>query len=329
MAVVFVGGEITSFSPNETVSGERVEKYSSTYARCSLRTIGAPGTPTMLSPVFTSVTNCWVHMDFAVSAGSGYSGWIDCLTLFDSTGTARVKLQKNEVGSLLRLVYNNGAGFVQAGSDYGVNFTDLQTLDLQVLCNTASGRIKLYNAGTNVLDTGVLSLTGITDISRLMFSGSPSLSPQTDTAVYASQVIVADESTIGWKLATFYPSGNGANTAWTGTFADVDEIVYNDGDFISSAVANDIETFTLTGPSLGTSAVKAVAVTTRVRRNTTGPQNLQHALRVGGTNYFGSTKALDVGFTPEITLWATDPSTGIAWVPGDVAAVEAGVKAIT
>jgi len=327
MSVVFVGGEITSFSPSETVSGERVEQYDATYARCSLRTIGAPGTPTMMSPVFSSVTNCWLHMDFSTSPGTA-SVWVTHLTLFDSAGVARVKLQANSVTAALRILYDNGAGFVQAGADYGINHHNRQTLDLQVLCNTASGRIKLYNAGSLVLDSGVLSLTGIGDIARLMFSGSPSLSPNTDTACYASQVIVANEPTIGWKLATFVPSGDGANTAWTGTYADVDEIVYNDGDFISSAVANDIETFTLTGPSLGTSAVKAVAVTTRVRRNTTGPQNLQHALRVGGTNYFGSTHALDVGFTPEISFWATDPSTGVAWVPGDVAAIEAGVKAI-
>jgi hypothetical protein len=109
---------------------------------------------------------------------------------------------------------------------------------------------------------------------------------------------------------------------------DVDEIVYDDGNFISTLVANDIETFTLTGPSLGDSAVKAVAVTTRVRHNDTGPQSLQLALRKSGTNYFSATKTLGIAFTPEIGIWETDPSTGVAWVPGDVAGLEAGVKAI-
>lgn len=327
MTIAFVGGEITSFSPSETQSGERVEAYDSTYARCSLRTIGAPGTPVMLSPVFASVVDAWLHMDFATSPGSA-SIWVTHVSLFDSGGTERIRLQANSVAASLRILYNVGAGWVQAGADYGVNHHNRQTLDLNVLTNTASGRIRLYNAGSLVLDTGVLNLSGISNIARLMFSGSPSLSPQTDTGVFCSQVIVADEPTIGWRLSTFVPTGNGANTAWSGTYADVDEIVYNDGDFISTAVADDIETFALTGLSIGTEEVKAVAVTARARRNASGPQNLQLALRKGSTNYFSGTKALDVGFTPNINIWETDPATGIAWVPADVLTLEAGVKAI-
>lgn len=328
MAVVFVGGEITSFSPNETLSGERTDNYDPAWARCSLRTIGAPGGPTMTGALFAAaVTNCWLHMDFSTTAGSRNT-FITNLSLFDSGGTERIRLESNVMIPALRVMYNNGAGWVQAAADYGINHQSRQTLDLQVLCNTASGRIKLYNSGTLVLDSGVLNLSGIAQIHRLRFAGSAGLFPDTDVGCHASQVIVADEPTIGWKLATFVPTGNGANTAWTGGFGDVDEIIYNDGDFISSGTANDVETFTLTGPSLGTTQVKAVAVTTRVRRSASGPQNLQHALRVGGTNYFGATKALDVGFTPEITLWATDPATGIAWVPGDVPAIEAGVRSI-
>jgi len=327
MTVVFVGGEITSFNPNETGSGEQTQRYDGNWARCSLCTIGAPGAPTMTSPVFASVTNCWLHLDFATSPGSA-SILVDHMFLYDSAGVARVKIQANSTAAYLRLMYNTGAGWVQVGGNYGINHLNRQTLDLQVLCNTASGRIRLYNSGTLVLDSGTINLSAIPNIAQLQFCGSPSLSPNTDTSVFASQVIVADEATIGWKLATFVPTGNGANTAWTGAFGDVDEVAYNDGDFISTAVANDIETYTLTGPSLGASPVKAVAVTARVRNNVTGPQNLQLALRSGGTNYFSGTKSLTTGFTPEQHIWETDPATGVAWLAANVPGIEAGVKAI-
>ena len=48
-------------------------------------------------------------------------------------------------------------------------------------------------------------------------------------------MIVATVPTIGWHVYTNPPTGNGANTAFTGAFGDVDEVVLNDVELISGA----------------------------------------------------------------------------------------------
>lgn len=146
-----------------------------------------------------------------------------------------------------------------------------------------------------------------------------------------SEIIIADEDTRGMRLQRCEPTSNGANTAWTGVFSDVDETGITDSDLISSASANQIETYGCGDihSSMSAFAVKAVAVSARARKGGTGPQNLQAATRIGATNYFTSNlSALNTAFAAVQGIWAVSPATGIAWTQAEVNAAEFGLKSI-
>lgn len=324
MTILFGGGEISAVIPSDSSVTENALYYNSSFARtavkCSGSTNYAEGLPSAAG------TNIWIHFDIAtdpIASSTSANRFI----WYDSSGNERIKINYADTTTQLVVQYWNGASFtsltaITVGID-GVR----QTIDMNVVCNSASGSINVYIAGTNRLNSGTIDLSTTTDLKKFRFYGATISSLTTDT--WFSQVIVADESTIGWRLATFYPSGAGATSSWTGAYTDIDETSYNDADFINSATANQVSTFAQTGPAMTGYTVKAVIVAARAKRGSSGPANLQLALRSAGTDYFSASHALGLGYTAEQNVWETNPATGAAWVNTAISAIQPGVKSIT
>jgi hypothetical protein len=196
--------------------------------------------------------------------------------------------------------------------------------DNDIYVNITSGDAAFYVRGS---DLGA-SATGL---SLGHMSGITKFRSYSDfSARYVSQVMVDTVSTIGRRMATGYPSGVGANTSWTGSYTEVDEIVLNDADFINSASANQLESYAITVPSLTGYVVQDVTVSTRAKCGSGGPQNMRHVLRSSSTDGLsGSDVALTVAYAPQQTTFTTDPATSAAWVNTAISAVQPGAKSIT
>jgi hypothetical protein len=201
-------------------------------------------------------------------------------------------------------------------------------MDFHFIVNTASGLGEIYVGGTQRLTQSV-DLSAITSIRKVRIIGGSAGGFGFRTRI--SQMIVQDQSTIGFVLGTCVPSGAGSTSAWTGAYTDIDEAVTSDADFISSGTANQVSTFAQTAiPTLTGYVVRAVCVSARAKRGSSGPQNIRMALRSAGTNYFsGSDISLGLGYAPVQTIWATDPATSAAWVNTAISSLEPGVKSIT
>lgn len=149
------------------------------------------------------------------------------------------------------------------------------------------------------------------------------------TQFWYSEVMVADEDTRGLRVATLQPDGNGGETAWDGVFSDI--IDRNDGRAISSDTAAQRESWTLSaynGPASPT-AVRGVFNQLWAHAGASGPTQVDPFVRIGGANYdIGVPVAPDFS-TPVIGEWATNPATGVDWVGGDFATLEAGVESVT
>jgi hypothetical protein len=186
----------------------------------------------------------------------------------------------------------------------------------------------MYVSGTlQASGAGAANMSNCNNIAKVQ----PRIETSSGNTNNWSQIICADEPTVGWKLAERHPTGNSAtNTAWTNDFAAVDEATtVDDTDFITSSAAGDIETYTGNAAANPAGlAVKALAVCARLKVPATGPQNCQAALRIGGTNYFSANlTGLTSGFGPAVALFATDPSTSAAWASIAAAnAAEFGLK---
>ena len=325
MTVLFAGGECEAFVVSNAANVSEVTTggtYDSTYSRCSIELRG--GSEWMESAVFAAQTTIWAHIEHYSGNTTGQSG-LTVATLYNSSGTAVFRLQYTSTG-VVQPQYWNGSAWTNIGTTISVSVSTRYIYDLKVVCG-ASGSFELYVGGT-LQSSGSASMTSVNDIAKVRcHSGTTSASNRH----CFSQIIVATTSTVGWKYYLKPPTGNGANTAFTNDYTAVDETTLSDADYITSGVANDVETFTGAALSLGSFIVKAVVVSMRAKNDGVAPVNVQAALRRGSTNYFSSNLSINSGFGPALGIFETDPSTGVAWTASDAgsSATEFGAKSIT
>lgn len=319
MSIIWCGGEMGAFIPADSLATEITTSFhfNSSFSRCG---VTAGTSSSFETPAFAAQTDFYIHV--CLSNGFFASGSTTPMLLVDGSDVEQVKITYNRGTDELTLAYWNGASYTTVDT-ISVSLEQVtQDTDIYVKCNTASGQLKLYIAGTLRIDSGVIDLSGAASIVKVRCLGA-------GASPVLSQLIVADEPTIGWRLVTRYPNGAGSDSAWTGTYTGVDETVYSDADFINSATANQVSMFTQTGDALTGYVVRAVAVTARAKKGASGPANLQLAIRSSGTNYFSSSNALDVGYGGFCNIWETDPATAADWVNTAADAIQIGVKSIT
>jgi hypothetical protein len=317
MTILFAGGELSAFSASDFTNVTEATASTgrdTTYTRSAI-VITNPAA-WIETPVFASATTLWVHAEWQTGSAS-VSGVP--ITFYNSVGTAVFRLN-GTAGPVLQMQYWNGSTWTNIGTSFGYTSATRYTIDIKLVCGS-SGSAELYVSGS-LISSASATMTAVTNVNKLRLSNTISSS-------YWTQIIAADESTVGWKLATLAPTADGANTTWTGTYADVDEATtVSDTDFISSANADEVETFTASDASGAGFTVKALVVAARARSGS-GPQNIQMAVRSAGANYFSSSVAnIGAGYAGLQAVFSTDPATGSAWTLANANSAEIGVKSV-
>lgn len=331
MTILWAGTEPEAFETLCGVSTSTAE-YDSNFSRCALN-LGqnAAGTTVLCGVVLGGLTEAWFHTRMGsnvLNADLANQAFIEFRT---SSAQGILRVICTGVINTFKLQYWSGAAWVDIGTSFTATVSTSPTWDVQCKIDNVNGRFVCYVDGTIVA-----SLIGDTDF----------FSPTIDkvrlgtwsefNAKYVSECIISNTSTVGMRLATNYVTGAGTTTGWTsGTFADVDETTVNDADFISSGTANQVDTFALQDLSATAAALIPVAVvgSARARNAPAGPQNLQLAVRTGGTDYFSPTvtsPAINTSFQNGFqNIWNVNPNTGVAWTASEINALEAGAKSIT
>jgi hypothetical protein len=316
MTIYLAGSEMGTFIPSDATAYEATSKHNTAFTRAAVSATSGDGYCESIE--FGDRTDFYLH---GAMATEGYpSGSVTMLTMVSDADVEAIKILYNRGTQLVTVQYHNGTTYVTAGT-LTVNMETVQDVDMHVVCNSGSGSFEMWFSGTKRVDATGLNLASTAAINKVRVYGA-------NYAPRLSQFIASNEPMIGWRLATYYPSGAGSDTAFNGSYTGIDEAVFNDADFINSDTANDVSTFTLTGPALTGYVVRAVAVTARAKCGLSGPQNIQMVLRSGGANYVGDTEAVDVGYGGYCHVWETDPATSAAWQNSAIASIQAGVKAI-
>ena len=331
MTILFAGNEVDAFeavSLSEITRDTDVNRYDSDFAVNGGLNIEKNA---ILEANFTDQTEGWLHFQWAKPA--------------DNNGQDNPMVELQDAATSQRSVWmelNSGdfEFWYRPGFDTKINpilttsIDQLYTIDIHWLLHASAGVVEFYIDGvlTRFVSGDTLG-NDVTNIGKVKFYGL-----RTDTSGITSQqviseVIVATTSTIGMRVATVSPSGAGTTSDWAGAYTDVDDLVVaNDADLLSSVLANDVTTFAATNLSVAAAAmeIEAVVECCRARNAVTGPQNLQHAMRSGTTNYFGSSiAALSTAYSGHVNIRETDPDTATAWTSSGVDALEIGVKSIT
>lgn len=337
MSILAFGGEAGFFIPSDASAIEATAalggsgaSYNSSFARCYSGALGQ--TAYWETPEVTAQTSeYWTTFDMDQSFPTNTTTLSTRLEILDSSGNARIRLLTNWQSSgatgTFQLEYWDGAAWVSAGS-FSAAPSALQTVTIRVNgINSASGGVSLFLSGTQRIGSGTVDLSAVDDLAQMRFYGITA--GIRGTGAY-TQVVMANESTIGMRVGTLVATGQGTtHTFTTGGFANIDEAVYSDADLINSGTANQVELFTITPvPSFTGYVIRAICVTARAKQSGSGPTQIQLALRHGGTTYFSATQALGFGYEAHVNVWETDPGDAGSWLSSDIAALEIGVKSI-
>lgn len=320
MTILFGGGEIGAFTPADNNCYEKTgsDLYDSSFARCAIACDG--GSTYGDSFEFAGQTDIWLHHELRGDFNIGAQA---CIRFLNSSGADVAQLVYTNINSTtdrIQMQQKASGSWVDAGSSIDIGKSTRQTLDWHITIG-ASGSLVLYLSGTQRATSGTINLSALTNVAQVRLLGAAN--------TYHSQIVGATESTIGWRLKTVPATAAGATTDWVGGYTEIDETVYSDADFVNSATNGQVELFShsITVPT--GYKVKAAIVTARAKCGASGPQNLQLALRSGGTTYFSSSKALDAGYGSFVEVWETDPSTAAAFTASAITTLQFGVKAIT
>ena len=269
------------------------------------------------------MSEVWVHFEIDAT-GSSTSAVDNPPILLGHSGTPLFRLLPTN--AVYAMEYWNGSTWV-ALSGTNTKTSDVLTRhDIHIVMENSAGVIEWY-----VDDTLIASYyadTIWTAATQLNYFQLQSNLASGFFTVF-SQIILADESTIGCKVFTHQITADGAVTQFTGSFADynmnarsiprVDTMLYTTTDgAVETGVVENLLTTSL--------YIRGVQVTALGRRSGGSLSKLNAVLRSSAANYFSDDATLGYGNTRASKLWTTDPATGVDWTTSGVNAMEVGVR---
>lgn len=254
----------------------------------------------------------WAHVNICgITSSTGSVS--NPVSLFNSAGTEVVALI-GQSSTNVRLGYWNGSGYTLVGSNQVLTAgQSAGDVDIQVVIHASAGAVRWFLGQVLIAEVTGIDTSGFIDIASIRFQTSSS-----NSSIRYCQCIVADYNTLGHTVRTRAPTGNGAHTAWTGAFGDIDEFPSSDSDLITTTAVGDKETFTAAALSAtpANQTVKAVAVAARIRNDGgAAPQNAKPMLRIGGVDYVSGFNfdEIGLGYKGLMYIWQEDPSTAGNW----------------
>jgi hypothetical protein len=282
-------------------------------------------------------TEFWTAFNHFTLASSGHTGHM--MTCKVKGGSDAISLY--HTSNILNLKYWNGSSWVdisgQVSSRYNLGVAggnlELSTtsarFDVHIKIHSSAGWIRVYRAGLLILSfEGNTVFNSVTAVDQIRFYHSSIV--QTSFA----EILISNERTIGLRCYTASVNGAGASTTFTsGTFASVDEESNIpstvDTDYGESSTADQVLGLALDTLANSIYKIYAVVVNFRSLYIAGAPEKANAFLRVAATNYHGSDKTLLTTYEGQKEIWETNPNTAVAWVSGDIAALEAGIRSRT
>lgn len=209
------------------------------------------------------------------------------------------------------------------------SFGSLAQVDVYINYAVA-GQILIYQNGGLVFSySGNVTTDGVTALSQMRLGSISQLGLGTAYTCW-SEVIMSTRDTRAMSLITQAGAGAGNTTSWTGTVSQVNGNTASDADPNYTTSANAVQQYTATSIPAGAYGILTAITTLRAAGGLTGPQNIQASVRTGGSDFFGSTTALDLSWQRITYAWDTNPNTGVAWAVADLnaAGFNLGFKSI-
>lgn len=322
MTIYFVGSEDIDFAG---VLLATTANYSSTFSRGSVynNESASPRASGIYTPngLGADITQGWLHFYSSVATVSGATAYYFASFVKSGESQHGIGVRRSLTGANCVLFADDGTGTILTSPTFSIA-SGAHYYDIHVNIVGTAATVSLYIDGV-LLTSYTFTLVSTYTLDDIRLSGG---STTASWGLRFSQVIVADVSTIGWRVKTLEPTGNGTDTAWIGDYTGVDEFNVDLADNVTTGSAAS-ELFTNAAYAPTDTEVKAVAVSSYAL--TTTIDDYYHQLRVSGTNYDSALFTLTGGYLPYLSIFETNPATSAAWSVADAGstALEFGVRA--
>lgn len=279
-----------------------------------------------------------------LSAGARYRFRVDATSLIllfsDTSANVQVGLQYI-AGGRIAVVRGPSSTVLDQTAAGVISLDTWYYVELGATINNTTGSVtaKIYDDSGTLLDT--LTFSGDTQNTANAFANHFIIGGSANDA-YAEDIWLASTSALygPLRVETLYPdgAGNSAQCARGGAdsganWSQCDETINNGTtDYVIADNANDIDLYTFQNGGLA-GAIHAVQVMPAVARAAAaGPTTSRAVVRIGGTNYFGTTHTLTTNaptFRARGHCWGTSPATGLAWTEAELASAEFGFQGVT
>lgn len=325
MAIIYAGnsagGGVSTVDSQSTISSYRKDTLYAPQAIQLRTSVGRNHRIDLEAPI----TDLWVHV---IAYGDHNSTVADdpLITFRDASGNPKIRFSMSNGVAQAETFNGSVWSVLGTGTQAFFGIARVHEYDIHVTIADSGGRFEVWESNIKHLDlTGDTDTNGAASIGQIYFG---SIYDADNT--YISEIIVADEPTFGMRVKTLTLTADGTtNTLASGDYSGIDE----EGLFFDTSLAQgdtdgqlllcQLEDFAPAGMT-----PKAVCVSARARRGSTGPQNISLAVRSGGANHF-SAKTLDLNFSPVYESWDLNPATTGLWTDTTINALEAGFRVDT
>jgi hypothetical protein len=262
------------------------------------------------------------------------------MTVLDGA-SEQISVRTNSSGVL---VVNRGATLLATGTTV-LSINVWYYIELKFSIHASAGTVLMQlNGATETLTyvTGTSTTQNTKATANVQWNGFQFNQPGSGITYNIDDVYVLDTSTgtnttfLGpVRVVASYPAANGTHADWTpnggSNMGSVSE-QYEDGDasFNASATANQIDTFELQDLPVASGSVLAVSPHYVIRQDAGAARTFAPVLRIGGSDYVGSTQGLSSSYQNLGQIYDLQPVGGTpAWDVSTVNAMESGYKLIS
>lgn len=299
----------------------------------------------------TPSSTIWIRKNVTPSAGLVAGAAVTCPTAnwntnpmfaFWQAATCQVSITIAADGTVN--VYRGAAATLLGSSTSGAfGFASTRYFEVKAIFHTSTGSVIVKLDGNTIVSVTAANTSATTAASGDAWSNGTALGSLSDNRTWTIDDLyilnltgsqntdfLGDVRVMPWTA-----TADATVTGWTpntGTtvVSVIDETPPNDDtDYATSSATNDIAVFNMTGATLtaGTT-IKGVMVRYRAKKDNAGGRALASTIKHNGTSAQGATIALASSYTTKHDIYETNPSTGNAWTPTEVAAAQPGIKTV-
>ena len=222
------------------------------------------------------------------------------------------------------------------------NGTVLDTADAAITINTTylleiyykplntGGQITVKLDGVQILSYSGDTTAGLEAVDNVKWGYDGALA-----YVNFDDIVIDNADWIGnTRIQKLQISGAGTTSEWDASAGNpedcIDEIPYSDSDWVETNVVNESITCACSDMTGNIDSIKCVEVYGRMAyEGTPTPTKQKLAIRVNGTEYYGSDESPALTFNTFGKRWELNPDDAAAWEEADINAIEIGVRSVT